>query len=288
MVPAMLVQKRLVWVLGLFALLSAAVMPEVWAQSRSLPRASQKIALIYSGPGSCADEESDCTQSAALVAKLAGLTPKIVPHDIIKEDSKPSDVARVFLGARVWIQPGGVSNEAFNAMDEKLIQGIRDFVKLGGGYVGFCAGAFMATEWIGHTGGEGFGFVNGMTNLYHKGWDMAEVKWLGQDRVIWFEGGPYFYGYDDTVEVTATYATGAAAAVRTEYGKGRVWVTGLHPEAPLNWSTDDGVVDPDGTEQHLAAQMVRWAARLPEKKINPSSVKKAASRLSRFLAPVRQ
>jgi glutamine amidotransferase-like uncharacterized protein len=227
------------------------------------------VALIYQGPGSCLEEDSDCTQAAAQVARLAGFTPRLIKHD-------RTDVKKIFSKAKVWIQPGGVSNEAYNSMSDELIEGIKSFVKGGGGYVGFCAGGFMATQWIGGTRGIGFGFISGGTGLYHKGWSLPPVLWNGTIRHIWFEGGPYFYGFqhDPSVEVTATYETGAAAAIRAPYGEGRVWVTGLHPEAPANWATDDGVVDPDGSEQHLAAEMVQWAAKVADR----NSAKKPAAK----------
>lgn len=214
------------------------------------------IALVYQGPGSCLDAESNCTEAAAQVAQMAGFTVKLIQHD-------RTDAKKIFSRAKVWIQPGGVSNEAYNSMSSELIDGLKEFVRAGGGYVGFCAGGFMATEWIGGTGGMGLGFVPGGTGLYHKGWSLAPVMWNGKLRNIWFEGGPYFYGIDPSTgfEVTATYETGAAAAVRGTFGKGRVWVTGLHPEAPAHWATDDGVDDPDGPEQLLAAEMVQWAGR---------------------------
>lgn len=256
------------------------------AASAASARASSKktarpLALIYNGPGSCEDENlertaekpdeelkdaiTDCSASAAMVARKAGYRVKFVGPDAVNDESTPAQVNALFEQGRVWIQPGGISNEAFETMSDALTRGLRRFVKAGGGYVGFCAGAFMATEIIGGTGAEGLGIVPGSTYIYHKGISLEPVEWMGKKREIYFEGGPYFYGFEQkpaspAVEVTAKYETGAAAALRTTFGKGRVWVTGLHPEAPLRWTVEEDMTDPDGIEQDLAAEMVKWAA----------------------------
>jgi glutamine amidotransferase-like uncharacterized protein len=253
--------------------------PAATAAKQKSPRPT---ALIYNGPGSCEDENlekkdeeiqgaiTDCSASAAMIARKAGFKVKFVGPDAVTDKSTPEQVAALFGQGRVWIQPGGISNEAYNTMSDALTRGLKRFVRAGGGYIGFCAGAFMATELIGGTGAEGLGIVPGSTYTYHKGIALEKVEWLGKKREIYFEGGPYFYNFaSPTVEITATYASGAAAAIRTTFGKGRVWVTGLHPEAPLRWTQEEEMEDPDGTEQSLAADMVRWSASKAPVKIIP-------------------
>ncbi|MBS1960522.1 MAG: hypothetical protein JST80_13680 [Bdellovibrionales bacterium] len=257
--------------------------------------AARAVALIYHGPGSCDDEDADCSLATAQVVRKSGLIPRYVApdgtisvpkkpkpgeeksdDDVDYKDPTPEQLKKAFAGAKVWVQPGGVANEALYTMSEKLSKALKNFIKNGGGYVGFCAGAFMATDYIGGTKDEGLGIIPGWSPLYHGGYALEEVKWQGKKRTIYYEGGPYFYGYDKDpktpVEVTATYETGDAAAIRASFGKGRVWVTGLHPEAPLNWTEDDSEHDPDGIEQFLAVDMIRWAAGMSAIK-HPTPVK---------------
>ena len=68
----------------------------------------------------------------------------------------------------------------------------------------------------------------------------------------------YFKNMNSSVEQTATYPNGTIAAVRTAFGKGRVWVTGLHPESPKWWKDDSGQDDVDGDDRDLVVRMIQW------------------------------
>lgn len=284
--------------------LSVGLLLSIFTEAQAAP--AKKIALIYNGPGACIDENdelqvereataqadpdfkfdnavvSDCALQAAQIAKMAGYKPKFVTPDALAPNASPEKVYALFESARVWIQPGGVANQALYTMSPTIRWGIKKFVEAGGGYVGFCAGAFMATEMIGGTTDPGLGILPGRTYLYRGGFSLEPVSWFGKLRQIYFEGGPYFYAYEPEegdktvpkVEVVATYENGATAAVRTTFGKGKVWVTGLHPEAPLRWTKEDDVVDPDGAEQILAAGMVKWAASPVPVKMSPATPRK--------------
>src|SRR5687768_3595822 len=92
------------------------------------------LALVYNGKGAC----KGCDLGAAKAAMLAGLEVKYVDENL-KDFS-------VFKKAVIWIQPGGKSGVAINAMGREYLSAIREFVGLGGGYVGFCAGGFFSTE----------------------------------------------------------------------------------------------------------------------------------------------
>jgi glutamine amidotransferase-like uncharacterized protein len=215
-------------------------------------------ALVYKGPGSC---DEDCSAAAALVAQMAGLNPVFVGPT----DSNP----KLFANAVVWIQPGGESRTVGRNMSEELKNEIRSFVHGGGAYVGFCAGGFYATERIGELKDPGLGLIPGSTALYEKidtDAGLLELNWAGKPRGLYWEGGPAFYPPTDgsaPAEVMATYPDGTAAAVRAAYGSGRVYVTGVHPEAPQWWRDYYKLQDPDGLDYDLAVGMIRWAARLP-------------------------
>lgn len=225
------------------------------------------IAYVYDGPGACPE---DCAKSAAEMAYLAGFHPVYVGPQALNDRSTPDQVSHFFDNVKVWIQPGGKSRIAYQAIHPKLRSALLNFVFTGGGYVGFCAGAFISTPLIGTTGVTGFSIFPGKTAPLMPPtarrdvvFSIEEVMWDGQARAVYFEGGPYLYDLPDTgVEVMATYANGKVAAARTQFGLGRVYVSGPHPEAPEWWSAGERVRDRDGTDHDLAIRMVQWATHL--------------------------
>lgn len=215
----------------------------------------KRDALVYRGPGSC---EEGCSESAALMAELAGFNPVFVGPT----ETDP----KLFDNAAIWIQPGGKSTAVGRAMTEALKNRIRAFVHGGGAYVGFCAGGFYATERIGTTRDRGLGLIVGRSRLYRKVKDEAailDLSWGGSRRQVYWEGGPAFYPPPSGagVDITATYPDGSAASIRGIYGTGRVYVTGMHPEAPQSWLDYFHLDDSDGLDHELAVDMIKWATQ---------------------------
>jgi hypothetical protein len=249
----------------------------VFSFASNFAQANSGIALIYQGPGSCSLAEGDagksgygCSEAASDVALAAGLQVKFVGPNDLSDSSTATDVANLFKNAKVWIQPGGIAETAFFTMSFRLRTEIVSFVSNGGGYVGFCAGAFMATANIGASRYAGFGIFPGITHalgyesiIAGQDYTLMPVTWNGFHRTMYFEGGPYLGVEGTSAEVVATFDdTGLVAAARATYGKGRVFISGPHPEAPLIWSSEDGVIDPDGSDAALAVHMVKWSAFL--------------------------
>lgn len=236
-----------------------------WTPSRSAPL--RPVALVYRGPGAC---EENCSELAALMAQKAGLQTVFVgPHDDPHRYFGPEHPE-----TRLWIQPGGKSTTVAETMDARLKDAIRELVRAGGGYVGFCAGGFFATAQVGQSQVEGLGLVPGESELYAQVPDDAIVlplNWRGSSRQIYWEGGPFFRGpvaasgphvLGAGFETTAIYADGTAASVRGPYGLGRVYVTGAHPEASTTWRTYNQLTDSDGVDFDLAIDMIRWVQGL--------------------------
>jgi glutamine amidotransferase-like uncharacterized protein len=225
------------------------------AQPKSAVKNSdENLALIYKGPGSCPEQ---CSESAAHVAELAGLTPVYV-------GPKANNISSLLARARIWIQPGGHSSEVAKVMPEEMKNAIRSFVAGGGAYVGFCAGGFYAGESF-HDDEKGLGLIPGKS-LYqdhlakYDNGVVIEVSWLGKLRDVYWEGGPYFVlRSPNAFEITASYADGRVAGLRGPYGQGRVAVTGFHPEAPLWWRKDVPGTDRDGLDEDIAVGMIDWA-----------------------------
>ncbi len=216
---------------------------------------TNKIALVYSGTGICAE---DCASAAAYAATLAGFTPKLIVGNSLPETATADDVAAFFKDVAVWIEPGGYATNSLQGMTAKLQTSLVDFIKNGGGYVGFCAGAFMATTQIGTTGVAGLGIFPGNTTPFN-GQETEAITWDGQLEQMYWEGGPYMTNYGSTVVPVAYYPDGTVAAARAQYGLGKVFLSGVHPEAPAWWSGKGSSSSVVGPDQSLAAEQMLWA-----------------------------
>ncbi|MGZ3708191.1 MAG: BPL-N domain-containing protein [Bdellovibrionota bacterium] len=216
--------------------------------------AQPPAALVYKGKGSC---DEGCSEAAALMAERAGFRAVYVAP----ETTDP----KLFEGAVVWIQPGGRSRQVAETMNPVLKENLKAFIHGGGGYVGFCAGGFLATEKIADTKVLGLGILGGTADLYpapnHAEAAIFTMSWEGRPREIYWEGGPYFkVPSDGSVETIATYPDGKVSTVRSHYGLGKVLVSGAHPEAPQWWRDAYHLRDSDGLDEDLAEAMIREAA----------------------------
>ena len=60
-------------------------------------------------------------------------------------------------------------------------------------------------------------------------------------------------------KLKAYYKDEKIAGVRTTYGEGRVVTIGSHPETSTFWKRFKGLKDPDGSDQKLAGEQMKWA-----------------------------
>jgi glutamine amidotransferase-like uncharacterized protein len=263
---------------------------KLWAttfisKARSFQKLSQKtfrdcllavamspLALVYQGPGSCIETPSDqgCSESAARMARLAGFRVEMFNQN--------GPTTTQLATAKVWIQPGGRARLQAEALGRGVREQARRFVSQGGGYVGFCAGAFLATETFGWEGyqNKGFGFLPGKSEYD----EVLDAKLLGTSsamtvllqglngaRHMYWELGPYFLkqSLKKGAEAIAWHFEGPTktpriVSLRSRFGKGRVFVTGFHPEAPQSWYDSYHIQDPDGTDEAIAVQMIEWSS----------------------------
>ena len=158
----------------------------------------------------------------------------------------------------VLIHPGGSGSKQGNDLGEDGRQQVRQFVSQGGGFLGVCAGAYLATNdytwslnlidakvvdrkhWA-----RGTGTVQ--LELSPSGQDLFKVK--SSELNIFYGQGPLLgrREWDDPkipdYESLAIYSSeiakngapngimkGTSAAVRCDYGKGRVFCFSAHPE----------------------------------------------------------
>lgn len=211
---------------------------------------ARPIALVYGGPGVLTGRD-DTLERAEFVAGAAGF--KVI------EVTGPVDPA-VLNSASVWVQPGGPNLSADSYMNGNgMADQVRDFVSRGGGYVGFCGGAFSALN--------NLGLIPGSAWNLKLPTEKVPVNWLGKIRYIHFEDGPYLILTDKAAEVVGTYANGSIAVARSHYGKGEVFISGVHPEANSDWPP---TYDPDGPDVDLAVGMIREVAAVPSAPVTPA------------------
>lgn len=237
----------------LWLVLALVGMPVVAAaQPNSNAPSSGPLALVYRGPASC----QGCPESVAVMLRNS-------PSHFRTEYVGPNDTpitAETLSRASVFAQPGGPSlSKAWKAM--KPYSGmIRDWIRNGGNYLGFCVGGYLA----GAT--PGYDLLPGDTSQYSAKpgatvWDTqphrSTVVWRGQEKTVYFQDPPAFDlepGHDATI--LGTYKGGEIAALAVDFGKGRVGVTGPHVEADASWFIDDGLSAQDAVHMDLAHDLV--------------------------------
>ncbi|MFM7207047.1 MAG: BPL-N domain-containing protein [Planctomycetaceae bacterium] len=177
----------------------------------------------------------------------------------------------VLDGFDVLIMPGGSGSKQAERLQESGREAVRDFVRAGGGYVGICAGSYLASshyEWS-------LGLINARV------WDRAHwdrgggevclrmtdpgAELLGSSGTVpvHYNQGPLLVPDDEAhlpgYQVLASFETevatkgaqpgsmaGTHAIVRSLYGAGRVICYSPHPEVT-------------GGPNDLIASGVRWA-----------------------------
>jgi glutamine amidotransferase-like uncharacterized protein len=179
---------------------------------------------------------------------------------------------------------------------------IQEFVSGGGGYLGICAGAYYAADymvWMDDDAypppdykvegdelnldlfpGVAYGPIFDIADRNTTYWAMVEINIVDQTHPItesmpnpmtmFYYGGPYLEPYDDAnVSVLGVYnITGTPAIVACSYGEGRVFLIGPHGEIEEGsdrdgWSFPD-IPEPDDVESDwpLYRKAVRWLCKI--------------------------
>ena len=185
--------------------------------------------------------------------------------------------------------PGGESNP--NPWDELGYDGkskIQSFLRDGGGYVGICLGALFACDncdfWGANLGTDDL-YLDVFPGLAHCGQEeiapkgswplMTYLKFSDQShtisdsfpdriKIVMYPNGPYFQPYKHkNVTVMATFEiTGNPAMVAFEYGKGKVFLSGPHPEIEVDSDRDGSSkfnrLSDEGSEWPLLLEVMKW------------------------------
>ncbi len=210
------------------------------------------------------DDKGATGKGIPSVEAILGQTP-----DIKVTRLKGADIAAGGLkGYDLVIFTGGSGSAEAAGLGEKGREEVRDFVRHGGGYVGICAGAYLACsgfEW-------GVGVLNARTvsSKWRRG--QGEVKIEGEafgdrltDRGVRYANGPIIKpdarkdlpSFESLVtfrtelaqnDTPAGVMVNSPAMVRAAYGLGRVFTSSPHPEQTA------------GLEP-VVEKAVRWVAR---------------------------
>lgn len=161
--------------------------------------------------------------------------------------------------------PGGDGSTEANSLTAATHELLRTVVQQDGvGYVGFCAGAFIAvapTPAAGQDVTYGLGIENGALLGYYylenQGTDIAmtlESFPDGSTKDLLYYGGPVFPNTAGTV--VAKYPDGNSAISEMFSGNGYVVLSAVHPTATLTTLSDLGVTSTDGIHQDLAWKLI--------------------------------
>jgi len=228
-------------------------------------------------------------QGVANLERIFGSNPAYVLHHL-----GPADIrAGVLEQFHVVIFPGGSGSKEAAALTKEGRRLVRQFVASGGGYVGICAGAYLATakyDWS-------LGLVNagtltgqrqipgeGEKSMWARGTGTVQMELTARGREILgdvpgrvelrYANGPILSpaGREDLPEYTplAFFRTEIAkyepqkgtmidtpAIIAAEFGRGRVLAISPHPEA-------------NPQLESLVQKAVTWAAGKPDKMRGPS------------------
>lgn len=145
------------------------------------------------------------------------------------------------------IVPGGYTARYVDALGEEGFGQIRKFVSGGGGYIGICAGAYIAARNVEVPGRpSGLGIIEirnereagrGLRTITIARPEHPVVKGYAGKVGIWYQNGPMMEA-GQGVETLAVYGEGGAAIVCSAYGQGRVVIFSPHPEGSLEEGVD--------------------------------------------------
>jgi len=216
---------------------------------------TRPLALVYRGPAGC----PGCSEA---VAELLHSSQWRFDVQYVGPNERLKLSAATLQDATLYAQPGGSGelSQAYRQLKQHAHE-IRSFVASGGQYLGICMGGYLAGR------APGFQLLPGDTDQFiasrgasvrTEADTIVNVYWRGQLRSMYFQDGPYFrldQGATGVI-VLATYTNGKIAALVAPYGKGKVAVSGPHPEATGAWYETSHLVNPEGVNADLGRDLL--------------------------------
>ena len=198
----------------------------------------------------------------------------------------------------ILVCPGG-SGSPLNDLGVNGINRIRNFIEDGGGYLGICAGALYASDYfvwkgvpsieppfdeeivmgtdlnfdlfpgVGYFPIEEISVHTAMTQINIVDHTHPVTDSLPDHMHVFYAQGPYLEPHEDAnVTILATYdVTGDPAIVAFQYGRGRVLLSGVHPEYEMDSDRDGNPPDPafsdEGSDWPLVVEAMKWLTPSP-------------------------
>ena len=190
--------------------------------------------------------------SSASIKRLLGADPRFTVRDITGAEIGSGGLQ----GIAVLVLPGGLGHSESELMGPAGRQAVKDFLRNGGGYLGFCAGAYLATQ--DSPGNLALTAVKVKSPLWRRGEATLNLALTPAGKAILphseaenipihYENGPVVENAPTAglppIEVLAVFKTetaengtpagvqiGSPAIWSAKYGNGRVVVSSAHPE----------------------------------------------------------
>lgn len=222
----------------------------------SAPRTYQTDALIFNGTGVWADEVA----SLKYILASNGATYQDVTSD---ELDRMSIEELTQFG--ILIFPGGGGATQTKSLSAETHARLREAVQVWGvGYIGFCAGAFIAVAPAPEPGKDvsyGLGIVDGPElDYYYLEYQNKTIAMTletfadGTQRDLLWYGGPVTPNIPGGV--VAKYPNGDPAITQVWSGKGFVMLSAIHPAASQRIRDYYGLKDRDGLDFDLTWKLI--------------------------------
>ena len=239
------------------------------------PEPGSPVIAIYAGDGAWAES---VTAGRVMFEWMGYETELVGPADFNGNDA---------FGFDAIYFPGGDMYEYSYDISSVGKTRIRSFVSGGGAYVGVCGGAYFASTSVRWRGAElvmePLGMFKGTASgpidaiAAYPAYEMCGVYVPGHDHPI-TEGQPdrfaalYYWGpalvpdAGATVSILGRYEVGdQPAMVAFEYGAGRVFIIGVHPEIEEDSDRDSVAfgddLDDEGSEWVIMKAALEWCLR---------------------------
>ena len=228
--------------------LAVAGIPACERRSTPLKPPSVAPILLFGGAG---------TSSEDVAAVQTILDESHLDYSLVSTSQLNGMTQPQLRSYRLLIVPGGNFLTIGRNLTPSAIANVHDAVQNGLGYLGLCAGAFLA----GHsTHYASFGLADVQFGFYaeaNRGVRKAAVTITGPGTPTleqYWEDGPQLGGWG---AVIGKYPDGTPALV--EGAAGWVILSGVHPEAPASWRRELTFTTPMEADHEYAATLVRAA-----------------------------
>ena len=218
------------WILSALAITGRTVLP---GGSKTDTQEMGKRVCVYTGVGAVLARDVE-----AALNKLAIPYGEVDERDI--REGRLRDCSALII-------PGGYTARYVDALGKEGFERIRASVADGAGYIGICAGAYIAAQRVevpGHPPGLGIIDIRnerragrGIRTILTTKPGHPVVKGCEREIEIWYQNGPMIKT-GEGIETLAMYDKGSAAIVCATYGVGRVLIFSPHPEGSLERGID--------------------------------------------------